>query len=68
MLTEGEDVQLDKTIADALLEPMLHLVRNAVVHGIESRAKRESEGKPRTGSIFLRARQRIRSNRRRDPR
>jgi chemosensory pili system protein ChpA (sensor histidine kinase/response regulator) len=54
---EGVDVALDKTIADALFQPMLHLVRNAVVHGIESTGRRERAGKPRTGTITLSARQ-----------
>ena len=37
VVVEGAEVQIDKTIADALFQPMLHLVRNAVVHGIEKR-------------------------------
>jgi chemosensory pili system protein ChpA (sensor histidine kinase/response regulator) len=55
--TVGADVALDKTIADALLQPMLHLVRNSVVHGIEGPGQRERAGKPRAGSITLTARQ-----------
>jgi chemosensory pili system protein ChpA (sensor histidine kinase/response regulator) len=55
--TVGADVALDKTIADALLQPMLHLVRNAVSHGIERPATREEKRKPRTGTITLVARQ-----------
>jgi chemosensory pili system protein ChpA (sensor histidine kinase/response regulator) len=53
----GADVALDKTIADALLQPMLHLVRNAVVHGIEGPALREKLGKSRAGTVTLTARQ-----------
>jgi chemosensory pili system protein ChpA (sensor histidine kinase/response regulator) len=55
--TEGADVALDKAIADALLQPMLHLVRNAVGHGIERPAAREAAGKPRSGTVTLVARQ-----------
>jgi chemosensory pili system protein ChpA (sensor histidine kinase/response regulator) len=54
---EGVDVALDKTIADALFAPMLHLVRNAVVHGIERIGVREAKHKPRSGTITLIARQ-----------
>jgi chemosensory pili system protein ChpA (sensor histidine kinase/response regulator) len=54
---KGEDVDLDKTIADALFAPMLHLVRNAVGHGIESASARAEKGKPREGTITLLARQ-----------
>jgi len=54
---EGADVHIDKTIADALIQPMLHLVRNAAVHGVESSAARERAGKPPTATILLRARQ-----------
>jgi chemosensory pili system protein ChpA (sensor histidine kinase/response regulator) len=54
---EGADVHIDKTIADALFQPMLHLVRNAAVHGVEKSSTRERAGKPPGGTITLRARQ-----------
>lgn len=57
VVTEGEEVNIDKTIADALFQPMLHLVRNSVVHGIENPTRRDSLGKPKQGSIVLSARQ-----------
>jgi chemosensory pili system protein ChpA (sensor histidine kinase/response regulator) len=57
VVTRGEDVLIDRVIADALFLPMLHLVRNAVAHGIESPAQRESRGKSGTGTIELVARQ-----------
>lgn len=57
VVTSGEDVNVDKTIADALFPPMLHLVRNAVGHGIESALRRESMGKDPMGTITLGARQ-----------
>lgn len=53
----GEDVSLDKAVADALFAPMLHLVRNAVAHGIEPASAREAAGKPRVGVIVLSARE-----------
>jgi chemosensory pili system protein ChpA (sensor histidine kinase/response regulator) len=55
--TEGADVHIDKTISDALFQPMLHLVRNAAVHGIESASARERAGKSVAGLVTLRARQ-----------
>jgi len=54
---EGADVTLDKTISDGLFTPMLHLVRNAVVHGVESAAARQAAGKPVVGVVTLAARQ-----------
>lgn len=52
----GSDTQIDKVIVDRMLEPLLHLVRNAAVHGIEDRAERAARGKPPEGMIALRAR------------
>ena len=43
---EGEDVEIDKTVVDALSPPLIHLVRNALDHGIESPAERQKFGKP----------------------
>ncbi|HEX3766643.1 MAG TPA: response regulator [Kofleriaceae bacterium] len=57
--TIGADVHLDKTIADALFQPMLHLVRNAVSHGIEPAHARVTAGKPAHGTITLSARQEL---------
>jgi chemosensory pili system protein ChpA (sensor histidine kinase/response regulator) len=57
--TIGADVHLDKAIADALFQPMLHLVRNAVSHGIEAPQVRLAAGKPAHGTITLRARQEL---------
>jgi chemosensory pili system protein ChpA (sensor histidine kinase/response regulator) len=54
---EGAEVHIDKTIADALFQPMLHLVRNSAVHGIERPGTRERTGKSATGTVTLRARQ-----------
>jgi chemosensory pili system protein ChpA (sensor histidine kinase/response regulator) len=57
VMTRGEDVSIDKTIADALFQPMLHLVRNAVAHGVEKSSAREAKGKNAAGTITLAARQ-----------
>ncbi len=52
---EGKDTELDKTILEAIKDPLTHLVRNAVDHGIEMPDIREQHGKPRQGSLVLRA-------------
>ena len=52
---EGKDVELDKTIIEAIGDPLTHLVRNAVDHGIETPDLRKRAGKNPTGHIFLRA-------------
>jgi len=51
----GEETDLDKSVLEAIKTSLLHLVRNAVDHGIESPEERESKGKPKTGHIQLRA-------------
>ncbi|MGH9705596.1 MAG: chemotaxis protein CheA [Candidatus Acidiferrales bacterium] len=51
----GQNTDLDKSILDALAEPMAHLIRNAADHGIESGAERQSAGKPARGTIRLNA-------------
>jgi two-component system chemotaxis sensor kinase CheA len=52
---EGEDTELDRTILEAVRDPLTHLVRNAVDHGIEPPSVRVSRGKPAEGRISLRA-------------
>lgn len=52
---EGEDTGLDKSVIEAIKGSLLHLVRNSVDHGIESPEIRVSRGKPRTGTLRLRA-------------
>jgi two-component system, chemotaxis family, sensor kinase CheA len=56
LITEGEDTEADATIVDALFEPLLHVLRNAVDHGIESSERRISIGKPPMGTLILRGR------------
>ncbi|MCO6055461.1 chemotaxis protein CheA [Pseudomonas sp. MOB-449] len=53
----GEDTDLDKNLVEALADPLVHLVRNAVDHGVESPDEREAAGKPRTGRVVLSAEQ-----------
>jgi len=52
---EGEETDLDKSVIEAIKGSLLHLVRNAVDHGIEDPDTREKNGKPRTGTLRLRA-------------
>ncbi len=49
----GESTEVDKSIADELFEPLLHLVRNAIDHGIESAEARRAAGKPDAGALRL---------------
>ena len=51
----GEDTELDRTVIDEIGDPLLHLLRNAADHGLESNAERAALGKPETGSIILNA-------------
>jgi two-component system, chemotaxis family, sensor kinase CheA len=51
----GEDTELDRVVLESLAEPLTHLLRNAIVHGIEPPAERERAGKPARGRIELRA-------------
>jgi len=53
----GEETDLDKNLVEALSDPMVHLVRNAVDHGIETPEEREAAGKPRRGKVVLSAEQ-----------
>ena len=51
----GEDTELDKTMIERLADPLVHLIRNAVDHGLESAAARRAAGKPERGQVRLRA-------------
>ncbi|MDQ7033146.1 MAG: chemotaxis protein CheA [Desulfonauticus sp.] len=57
LVMEGEDTKADKTVVEDLAEPMVHLIRNSIDHGIESPEERKDRGKPETGTIILRATQ-----------
>ncbi len=51
----GEETEVDKTIVDSISDPIMHLVRNAMDHGIEPKEERKRAGKPETGTILLSA-------------
>ena len=55
LITYGEDVELDKTIIEALSDPLTHLIRNSVDHAVETPDVREKMGKQRAGTVTLRA-------------
>ncbi|ADC89146.1 CheA signal transduction histidine kinase [Thermocrinis albus DSM 14484] len=55
LITEGEDTEMDKSLIERLEDPLIHLVRNAVDHGIEYPEERERLGKPREGRVLLKA-------------
>jgi two-component system chemotaxis sensor kinase CheA len=55
LITEGEDTEMDKSLIEKLEEPLIHIIRNAVDHGIEPPDERERLGKPRAGQIRLKA-------------
>ena len=55
LVIEGEDTELDKTVVDDLLDPIMHCVRNSVDHGIEPPEQRKASGKDETGTLTLRA-------------
>lgn len=50
---EGQDTRLDRTIVERLAEPMIHLIRNSVDHGLETPEERVAAGKPRQGRVML---------------
>ena len=55
LLIEGGDIGVDKRILEEMKDPLMHLIRNAIDHGIEAPAERERLGKPRSATIWLRA-------------
>ncbi|HTI98665.1 MAG TPA: chemotaxis protein CheA [Dongiaceae bacterium] len=55
LLTSGEDTELDRGVVEELNDPLLHMIRNSVDHGIESPEVRIANGKPALGTIHLRA-------------
>jgi len=56
MTTEGAETELDKTVIERLNDPLVHLIRNSMDHGIEAPDVRESLGKPRAGMLHIAAR------------
>ncbi len=55
MLTDGAETELDKTVIEKLNDPLVHIIRNSIDHGIESPEDREKLGKPRHGTVHLSA-------------
>ena len=55
LITEGAETELDKTIIDRLSDPLVHLIRNSIDHGIHTPEERKDMGKPRVGKIHLSA-------------
>ncbi len=55
LVIEGEETELDKTVVDDLLDPIMHCVRNSVDHGIETPEERRKFGKDETGKLILKA-------------
>lgn len=55
LTTEGAQTELDRTMAEALYEPLVHMIRNAIDHGLETTEERLKRGKPESGSLALRA-------------
>jgi two-component system chemotaxis sensor kinase CheA len=56
LVIEGEETELDKSVVEDLLDPIMHCVRNALDHGIETAEKRIAQGKPEEGIVLLKAR------------
>lgn len=55
LVIEGEETELDKSVVEDLLDPIMHCVRNSVDHGIETPEVRVAAGKPETGTVLLKA-------------
>ncbi|OQY10256.1 MAG: chemotaxis protein CheA [Marinitoga sp. 4572_148] len=55
LIIEGEDTELDRTVVDEIGDPLIHLIRNSIDHGIESVEERIKKGKPKKGTIKLSA-------------
>jgi two-component system chemotaxis sensor kinase CheA len=55
LVIEGEDTELDKSVVEDLLDPIMHSVRNSIDHGIESAEIRKAAGKPEEGMVLLKA-------------
>ncbi|HSW31169.1 MAG TPA: chemotaxis protein CheA, partial [Longimicrobiales bacterium] len=55
LVTEGEDTEIDRSMVDVLADPLVHMVRNSVDHGLESAEERAAAGKPREGTVRIAA-------------
>lgn len=54
-MTSGEDTELDRTVVEEIGDPLVHMVRNALDHGLETTTERIAAGKPETGTLLLKA-------------
>lgn len=55
-IVSGQDTEMDKNVIEQISDPLVHILRNAIDHGIEPKDKRKASGKPDTGSVWLSAR------------
>ena len=55
LFTDGEDIEIDKKVADALSDPLVHVIRNSCDHGIETPVERKRANKPEKGTVLLKA-------------
>ena len=55
-IVSGQDTEMDKNVIEQISDPLVHILRNAIDHGIESKDRRKSVGKPETGTVWLNAR------------
>ena len=55
LTTHGAETELDKTVIEKLNDPLVHIIRNSIDHGVETPAERAAKGKPKTGTIHLSA-------------
>lgn len=55
LVTQGEETELDKSIVEVIGDPLVHLIRNSMDHGLEGREERLAAGKPAKGTVWLRA-------------
>lgn len=53
LVMEGKNTEIDRLLVERLLEPLLHLMRNAITHGIETTGERSNRGKPQQGTIWI---------------
>lgn len=54
-IVEGKETELDRNVIEVIGDPLIHLIRNAIDHGIEAPEERERQGKPRVGKLLLKA-------------
>jgi two-component system chemotaxis sensor kinase CheA len=55
LVMDGEETEIDRNMVDSIYDPLVHMIRNSVDHGVQPPAERENLGKPRSGTVNLRA-------------